>query len=143
MIASITDGLVRTKQVYVTFASLVIGKTRKMEIFAKNVAVVKQVLLVQLLWSIVIATMAGVGKHQRILVLPKAYVYLVPLGFILHLRRQKEHASFVMQVHIIVWTDKQYVRIVMLDTLRICLEGLLVTNVVLENIPITLIVLIG
>ena len=76
MIASITDGLVRTKQVYVTFASLVIGKTRKMEIFAKNVAVVKQALLVQLLWSIVIATMAGVGKHQRILVLLKAYVYL-------------------------------------------------------------------
>ena len=102
MIASITDGLVRTKQVYVTFASLVIGKTRKMEIFAKNVAVVKQALLVQLLWSIVIATMAGVGKHQRILVLLKAYVYLVPLGFILHLRIQKEHASFAMQVHIMI-----------------------------------------
>ena len=42
--ALITDGLVRLKQVNVTFAWLVIGKTRKMEIFVKSVVVVKQVL---------------------------------------------------------------------------------------------------
>jgi hypothetical protein len=73
-----------------------------MEKFVKSVAVTKQVMQDHCQRINVIVSLALVGKHQRILVLPKAYVYLVPLGFILHLRRQKEHASFAMQVHIMI-----------------------------------------